>query len=291
MRRSFLIAVRFLTRLPMPDPGPVSAPDLGRCAVFFPLVGLLLGLMVWGLMVSGLSVLSAQVVVPDPGPASGGHSLGGGHNPPYSGGGHSPPYSGDGHGPPYGMAAALVLVAWVGLTGGLHLDGLADTADAWIGGLGDRHRTLEIMQDPGSGSFGVMALVLLLLCKWVALSALMTAGATASLIWIPALARAQLLVLFLTTPAARPDGMGAAVRIYLPRTAAWSWLILTLVASAWFLGTAWLGLVVTAGVLLLLLRRSVMVRLGGFSGDTAGALVELSETLMLAAAVFFSGSA
>jgi len=270
MRRSFLIAVRFLTRLPMPDPGPVSAPDLGRCAVFFPLVGLLLGLMVWGLMVSGVSVLSAQVGVPDPGSASGGHSLGGGHD------------------PPYGMAAALVLVAWVGLTGGLHLDGLADTADAWIGGLGDRRRTLEIMQDPGSGAFGVMALVLVLLCKWTALSALMTAGATASLIWIPALARAQLLVLFLTTPAARPDGMGAAVRTYLPRTAAWSWLIVTLVASGLLLGAEWLGLIVTAGVLFLLLRRSMMVRLGGFSGDTAGALVELSETLMLAAVVFLS---
>lgn len=243
----------------MLDPGPVSAPDLGRCAVFFPLVGLLLGLMV-----SGVSVLSAQVGVPDPGSAS------------------------DGHGPPYGMAAALVLVVWVGLTGGLHLDGLADTADAWIGGLGDRSRTLEIMQDPSLGSFGVMALVLVLLCKWTALSALMTAGATASLIWIPALARAQLLVLFLTTPAARPNGMGAAVRTYLPRTAAWSWLLVTLVASGLPLGAEWLGLVGTAGILFLLLRRSVMVRLGGFSGDTAGALVELSETLMLTAAVFLS---
>jgi len=276
MRPSFLIAVRFLTRLPMPDPGSVSDPDLGRCAVFFPLVGLLIGLMIWGLMVGGLSILSAQVGVPDPGSASGGHS---------------PPYAGGGHGPPYGVAAALVLVAWVGLTGGLHLDGLADTADAWIGGLGDRSRTLEIMQNPGSGPFGVTALVLVLLCKWTALSALMTAGATASLIWIPALARAQLLVLFLTTPAARPHGMGAAVRTYLPRTTAWSWLVVTLVASGLCLGTEWLGLLVTAGVLFLLLRRSMMVRLGGFSGDTAGALVELSETLMLAAAVFFSGSA
>jgi len=250
MRRGLLIAGRFLTRLPIPDPGSISDPDLGRCAVFFPVVGLLLGLMVWG-----LAVLSAQVGVPDPDFAT-------------------------------GMAAALVLVVWVGLTGGLHLDGLADTADAWVGGLGDRNRTLEIMRDPGSGPFGVMALVLVLLCKWTALSALMTAGATAILIWIPALARAQLLILFLTTPSAHPEGMGAAVRVHLPRTPAWTWLILTLVASAWFLGTAWLGLIVTAGILLLLLRGSMMIRLGGFSGDTAGALVELSETLLLSAAAF-----
>lgn len=264
MWRSFLIAGRFLTRLPMPDPGPVSEPDLGRSAVFFPLVGLLLGLIIWGLVVWSLAVLSAQVGVPDLGSGGGGHS------------------------PPYGVTAALVLVAWVWLTGGLHLDGLADTTDAWIGGLGDRNRTLNIMRDPGSGSFGVMALVLVLLCKWTALSALMTAGATANLIWIPVLARAQLLVLFLTTPSARPDGMGATVRAHLPRTVAWSWLVVTLVASALYLGTEWLGLVATAGILFLVLRRSMMIRLGGFSGDTAGALVELSEALMLTMAVFFS---
>jgi len=260
MWRSFLIAVRFLTRLLTPDPGPVSDSDLGRCTVFFPLVGLLLGLMIWS-----ASELPAAFGVIEPERAVFG-----------------------GHSPPYGMVAALVLVAWVGLTGGMHLDGLADTADAWVGGLGDRNRTLKIMQDPGSGSFGIMALVLVLLCKWTALSALITAGATAGLIWIPVLARAQLLILFLTTPSARPDGMGAAVGIYLPRIAAWSWLILALVVSVLFLGTEWLGLVVTAGVLFLWLRRSMMIRLGGFSGDTAGALVELSEALMLAAVVFFS---
>jgi len=276
MWRSFLIAGRFLTRLPMPDPGPVSDPDLGRSAVLFPLVGLLIGLMVWGLMVWGLSILPTEFGISAPDRAAFG-----GHNPPS-------PATGGGQSPPYGVAAALVLVAWVGLTGGLHLDGLADTADAWVGGVGDRNRTLEIMRDPGSGSFGVMALVLVLLCKWTALSALMTAGATASLIWIPVLARTQLLVLFLTTPSARPDGMGAAVRTYLPRTAAWSWLALTLVASALFLGTEWLGLVTTTGILFLVLRRSMMIRLGGFSGDTAGALVELSEALMLVAAVFLS---
>ncbi len=259
MWRSFLIAGRFFTRLPLPEPGPVSDSDLGRCAVFFPLVGLVIGLMVWG-----VSELTVGFGVFDLNRATSG-----------------------GHSPPYGLAAALALVAWVWLTGGLHLDGLADTADAWIGGLGDRRRTLEIMQDPGSGPFGVMALVLVLLCKWTALSALMTADATVNLIWIPVLARAQLLILFLTTSAARPEGMGAAVRTHLPRTAAWTWLVVALAASALFLGWEWLGLVVAAGLLFLPARRSMLARLGGFSGDTAGALVELSEALMLVVAVFF----
>jgi len=259
MWRSFLIVGRFLTWLPMPDPGPVSDADLGRCAVLFPLVGLLIGLVVWG-----ASEVPVGFGVFDLNRATVG-----------------------GPSPPYGLAAVLVLVVWVWLTGGLHLDGLADSAAAWIGGLGDRNRTLEIMQDPGVGPFGVMALVLVLLCKWTALSALMAAGTTVSLIWIPVLVRTQLLILFLTTPAARPEGMGAALRTHLPRTAARIWLVLALVTSALFLGSKWLGLVLAGGVLFLLVRRSVLARLGGFSGDTAGALVELSEALMLAVAVFW----
>jgi len=247
MWHAFLIAGRFLTRLPLPDPGPVAGPDFGRCAVFFPLVGLILGSIVWG-----LSALSAAVGSPAP-----------------------------------DVAAALVLVAWVGLTGGLHLDGLADTADAWIGGLGDRSRTLEIMRDPGSGPFGVITLILLLLCKWTALSALMTVGAPAGLIWIPVLARVQLLLLMLTTPPAHAAGMGAEIGPQMPRAPAWTWVIVALAASALFLGAQWLGLVAAAGALFLLWRRSMLARLGGFSGDTAGALVELSEALLLITAVLF----
>ncbi len=60
------------------------------------------------------------------------------------------------------LSAGLVTAAWVALTGALHLDGLADSADAWIGGLGDREKTLTIMKDPRCGPAGVVALVLML---------------------------------------------------------------------------------------------------------------------------------
>ena len=62
-------------------------------------------------------------------------------------------------------------------------------------------------------------------------------------------------------------------------------MIVALVASALFVGSPWLSLILAAGLLFVLARRSMMVRLGGFSGDTAGALVEMSEAVMLAAAV------
>lgn len=242
MWHSFLIAGRFLSRLPLPDPGPVTGPDLGRAAPLYPVVGFLIGLLVWGLARS-LAGLDASNLV-----------------------------------------AALVLTAWVWLTGGLHLDGLADTADAWVGGLGDRQRTLEIMKDPTCGPFGVMALVIVLLCKWSAIAALISSGEIMGLIWIPVLARAQLLVLFLTTAYVRPSGMGAAVTAHLPRPAAWMGVVAAVGVSPLFLGVAALPAVLAALGLLLLWRRSLNARLGGFSGDTAGALVELTETLVLVAA-------
>jgi len=238
--RDFLIAGRILTRLPLPDPGPVCASELGRAVLLYPAVGLLIGLLVW----------SVARMLTLPGVSD--------------------------------LAAALILVAWVWLTGGLHLDGLADTADAWVGGLGDRRRTLEIMKDPTCGPFGVLALVLVLLCKWSAIAALVAGGAVACLIWIPVLARAQLLILFLTTPYARRAGMGADVAAHLPRTAAWAGVVIAASVSAVFLGTATLPALLAAGALFLLWRRSLMARLGGFSGDTAGTLVELTETVVLA---------
>ncbi len=245
MWRAFLIAGRFLSRLPLPDPGRVSGRDLGRAAPLYPAVGLVIGLLVWG-----VARLLAGSGVPD-------------------------------------LAAALVLLTWVWLTGGLHLDGLADTADAWVGGLGDRRRTLEIMKDPTSGPFGVLALVLVLLCKWSAIAALMAGGSAAGLIWIPVLARSQLLVLFLTTPYVRPAGMGAEVVAYLPRAGAWFGVVLAAGVSPLFLGTSTLPALLAASALYLLWRKSLMIRLGGFSGDTAGALVELTETALLATIVLF----
>jgi adenosylcobinamide-GDP ribazoletransferase len=132
-----------------------------------------------------------------------------------------------------------------------------------------------------------MALILVLLCKWTAITTLVAAGTAANLVWIPVLARAQLLLLLLTTPYARSKGMGVEVRDHLARAAAWAGLALSLVASTAFLGLAVLALVLAAGILFLLWRRSMMARLGGFTGDTAGTLVELSEMLMLTVAALF----
>jgi adenosylcobinamide-GDP ribazoletransferase len=81
------------------------------------------------------------------------------------------------------LQAALLLALWVLLSGALHLDGLADSADAWLGGFGDRERTLQIMKDPRSGPIAVVTLVLVLLLKFCALWVLVEQGRAVCWCW------------------------------------------------------------------------------------------------------------
>lgn len=178
-----------------------------------------------------------------------------------------------------GMLSATVLVtAWVALTGALHLDGLADSADAWVGGMGDREKTLAIMKDPRCGPAGVIALVLALLLK---VSALASLGPVpwAALLLAPVLARAGLAVLFLTTPYVRSGGLGAGLAAAPRRTCTLA-LLLT-AASCSLFGLRGLLALMLAAAVFGLWRRACLARLGGCTGDTAGALAELLEVAVL----------
>lgn len=258
--RHCLIAFRFLTRLPLPATSDVSPLALsprvfGRSALCYPLVGLCIGALL-------LLLWLALVGLPGEAPSL--------------------------------AVASILLAVWVWITGGLHLDGVADCADAWVGGLGSRERTLQILKDPLTGSMGVVALVLVLLTKLAALASLPGGiDGVLMLLLIPAIARAQLLALALTTDSARPDGLGGALREGLPRSGARLILVLVgvLTTLLFALSGRWLlGLILLAAAALLLLawRRSLMDRLGGFTGDTAGALVELTETVLVLVAVLLA---
>lgn len=181
------------------------------------------------------------------------------------------------HGLPLPLAAALVLLAWVWLTGALHLDGLADMADAWIGGMGDRERTLAIMKDPRCGPAGVVSLVLVLLLKFSALASPGIHGVV--LLVAPVLGRTVLVLAFLTTPYVRPGGLGEALRGG-SRPAAWFGIAMAVLACAWL---GWRGWAVCGAVaaLFAIWRHSCMRRLGGMTGDTCGALTESVEAAVL----------
>jgi len=178
------------------------------------------------------------------------------------------------------LRAALLLAAWAGLTGALHLDGLADSADAWVGGLGNRRRTLDIMKDPYCGPAAVVTLTIVLLIKLAALHAL-GRDRWPLLAAIPMLARTTTLLLFLTTPYVRPGGIGATLASHVPRASAMMVIAVVAILATWIGGT-WL-LLILAGVFLSL-RALMMSRIGGTTGDTAGATIELAETAMLATA-------
>lgn len=234
-----LIALQFLTRLPIRLPGMPAPRQLGRSLLWYPLVGLLLGTV----LLAAAGLLSG-VAVP--------------------------------------LAAALLLALWVLASGGLHLDGLADTVDAWVGGYGDRERTLALMKDPCCGPMAVAALVLLLLLKFAALWALLEAGAWAALLLAPLLGRAGVLLLLLGTPYVREGGLGSALAAHVPQRAGWRVLLASVLAC---LLAGWAGLlaVAVAAALFVLVRRALLQRLGGTTGDSAGALLELLECGVLVA--------
>lgn len=228
------LALSFLTRIPVGDLGTLAPADFGKAALYYPLVGLLLG----GLLC--LPVLALP---------------------------HAAPL----------LLAAVLTVLWAMLTGGLHLDGLADSADAWLGGYGDAAKTQRILKDPLVGAAGVIALVSVLLLKFAALSVLLEHGTWWVILLAPALGRALILLLFLTTPYVRTGGLASAVTQHLPRHSAWAitgitLLLVTLVAPLG-LGLTLLGF---WG-----LRRLMLQRLQGCTGDTAGASVESGEMLWL----------
>jgi adenosylcobinamide-GDP ribazoletransferase len=242
MIRSLVVAVGFLTRIPVPSRAFDNERARSVSLAWYPLVGLLLGIM--------LAALAWCLR-------------------------DAPPL----------LSAALVLLAWVAITGALHLDGLADSADAWVGGLGDPARTLAIMKDPRCGPAGVVALVLVLLLKFAALAS-MPPSSIVLLPLAPLLARTALTLVFVTTPYVRAAGLGAAL-VSAPRLGSW----LGVVAGA---GTCllagWHG-AIALGVALLLFaawRSACMRRIGGITGDTAGALAELTEAGVLVALVLTS---
>jgi adenosylcobinamide-GDP ribazoletransferase len=176
------------------------------------------------------------------------------------------------------LPSAILLAFWVAITGALHLDGLADSVDAWIGGAGDRERTLAIMKDPHAGPTAVVVLVVVLLVKCAALERVLAQEDWMGLVLAPMLGRTALPLLFLTTPYVRSGGLGAALAQH-PSPRAGALVVLAAAAAAILARGPWL-LLATAGVFVLL-RGLTVQRIGGITGDSAGALVELTETAVL----------
>ncbi len=105
-----------------------------------------------------------------------------------------------------GVVAVLVLALGALLTGGLHEDGLSDTADGLFGGWTPERR-LEIMKDSRVGSYGVLALVLVTLARWSALATLLAGGSLWALVAVGAVSRAPMALIMAALPNARGAGI------------------------------------------------------------------------------------
>ena len=238
--KAFLLSISLLTRIPIPHLPNLQPGDSGRSALFYPVSGLIIGLI----LCTPLLGYSNHSTV---------------------------------------LFAALITVIWAAITGALHLDGLADSADGWLGGLGDSAKTQEIMKDPLVGTAGVVAIVSILLLKFAALIVLLQQYVWVSILLAPVLGRGMILVLFLSTPYVQTEGMARNIIDYIPRKTA---IFIVIICSfIFFTFSMWGVLFVVAGFFML--RRMMKNRLGGCTGDTAGATVEISETLWLLGTAFF----
>lgn len=207
-----------------------------------------------------------------------------------------------GHVFPFHVNAVLTLSLWVGLTGGLHLDGLMDTADGLMSNR-SRERMLDIMKDSRSGPMGVIAAVLALLLKAALLAALLEQGGRepfALLVIIPVWSRAFLSMAIAGWPYARIEqGMGGLYRAVRGRHALAAGVLAAGISCPVMAGIGgfapvW-ALALSGGVLLVTyiigasLAAAVNRKLGGLTGDVYGALNECLELVLLLALAGFFG--
>ena len=233
----FVAAFRFLTIMPLPGALGTTEQELAGATLFFPLVGLVLGLLalpvVWCLQ---------QIFPPS-------------------------------------VIAVLAVTLLAAFSGGLHLDGLADTADGFFSAR-PRERILEIMHDSASGVMGVVALVLILLLKVACLASLST-FLLPVIFLMPLAGRTAIVLMMALLPYARPAG-GLALIFYTRRSllvALWG-LICFLVAAWLAAGEQGAGAVLAVVILVLLFARFCYLKIGGATGDTLGASSELAETVV-----------
>jgi adenosylcobinamide-GDP ribazoletransferase len=238
----FAVALGFLTRVPVPaGGGSLGAGALARAAVWFPVVGALVGAAVGG------TRLAAELVLPA------------------------------------GAATVLALAVGVLLTGGLHEDGLADTADGF-GAHVDKERRLEIMRDPRVGTYGLLAATLVLLFAWSLLAELDGEDCLRAAVAGHVLARWAMLVHAVTTPPARAGGVGSLLRIGPAALTTATVIAAALTVAAAGVETA---AVAAAAALLVVAAMGVLTRraIGGTTGDTYGAVGKLVEVAAYAAVV------
>ena len=259
--RKILLAFQFLTIIPVKEIKDVSEKEMGGASAFFPLIGFIQGTL---FVIS--AVLFLKVF-------------------------------------PRELTNGLLVLVIIITSGGLHLDGLADTFDA-IALRGDREKKLSVMKDSTIGPVGVIAIVLALLLKFLALNSLFHYSLFTfyySLFLMPVFSRWVMVTAIFHGKSARQDGIG---KIFIENTKLKELVIATLlVIGCWLLVVSFLLsslftihyslFLVSIPVLYIFSLVSVWFcnkKFGGMTGDTFGAVSEISEILFLIMAVIIGNS-
>ena len=234
----FLAALNFLTIIPVPWRRDVSPEELGRSLGYFPLAGIVIGLILAGLNWTLGWILPSAVV------------------------------------------NVLLIVSLAVISGALHLDGFADTCDGIAG-----HKTVEarwqVMHDSRVGGFGIVGVCLLLLVKYVSLNSVPEPLLMTTLIIMPVVSRWAMVYAIFAYSYARPSGLGKVFK----QEASWlRFTMATLIALAVAIVLARLaGLIIMAGiwVMVVLMAAYLKRKFSGLTGDTYGAINEVSEVCVL----------
>ncbi len=180
---------------------------------------------------------------------------------------------------PSHVLAAVIILAEIVLTGGLHCDGFMDTADGVFSGR-SRERMLEIMKDSRVGANGVVAFGLLLLLKYSLIVDMTPTMLLPALIIMPVAGRTSMVISVTSFNYARPDGMGKAFAQYAGRT---TLCIAVAVTMAVVIPLGIQAAISAGGAILagIVAARYLANVLGGLTGDTYGAVTELTELIAL----------
>lgn len=184
-------------------------------------------------------------------------------------------------GMPVGISAAIALIVGIFVSGALHEDGLADTADGFWGGWTPERR-LEIMRDSRIGTYGVLALGLSLLIRWSLLSNLIEAQSLfICLVAASAAAQAAMVALWATLPSARSSGL-AASNGRPGRKTAYGTVGCAGLILFWLVGVVQtVAILLALAVIVLGLRQLAMGKIGGYTGDVLGAAQQVSVIVAL----------
>jgi len=242
--KSLLAAIQFLTIIPFPRGGVAAGEkELEWSVPFFPVVGLLIGIVV--------AVFDAIV----------GYVF--------------PPFP----------ASVLTVIALVGISGGLHMDGLADTADGFFSAR-PRDQILDIMRDSRTGVMGVIAVASVLILKVAAVASLSPSLRPGIIALMPLAGRCSLVPMMTVLPYARSGG---GLALPFERKRSWInvlWASVFLIVSGWFTAQ-WIGFAAAfVSLFIVILFSGYCFRMiGGYTGDTLGAVCEITEIIPALVAV------